>query len=208
MHLTIVLAVVALALASCTVSSPTPYSQISDVAESPSDHLLHVAGRAGEVTQQDRNFVYQATVECLYNLSLATIAAVQATSPAVRDFARRVTNECGEQNWQLDLIAEQHVGATPPSKLDQYHTEMRDQVRELAGEAFDRAYVKDQISASKRALRLFVVQSESGSEPILRSFAAAALATLRQRERTVREVSSQLSNRPSPLPLGAIGVHG
>jgi putative membrane protein len=194
MRLRAVLAVIVLALTSCTTSSHTPYSEISDVAESPSDHLLHVAGRAGEVTQQDRDFVYRATVECLYNLSLATIAKVRATSPSVRDFARRVTNECREQNWQLELIAEQHVGATPPSKLHQDHTEMRDQVRELAGETFDRAYVKDQISASKRALGLFVVQSESGSEPILRSFAAAALPTLRQRERSVQEVRSQLSN--------------
>ena len=199
MRLIAVLAVVALASTSCAVSSHTRYSRISDVAESPSDHLLHVAGRAGEVTQRDCDFLYLATVECLYDVSLATTAAGRATSTAVRDIARAVTNDCRERTRQLDLIAEQHVGAAPPSRLDKSHAEMRDRVRELSGEAFDSAYVKDLVRASQRELRLFLVQSELGSEPVLRSFAAAALPALLQRERTVEEARSRLSDYASAL---------
>lgn len=194
MRLTIVLAVVVLALSSCTVSSRRRYSEISDVAESPSEHLLHVAGRAGEVTQRDRNFVYRATVQCLYDLELAQMAEQRASSAAVRDFARGITNECREQDWQLDLIAEQHIGTTPPSRLDQVHAVMRDQVAESSSEAFERSYMQDQIAASKRALQIFIQQSESGSEPVLRSFAVAALPKLRRRQGAAQEVEFQLSN--------------
>ena len=199
MRLIVVLTVVVLSLASCTVSSHTRYSAISDLTESPSDHLLHVAGRAGEVTQRDRDFVYRATVECLYNLSLARMAAARAASPEVRDFARRIADECREENRQLDLIAEQHIGASPPTRLDQSHANTRDQLCRRSGEAFDKAYVKEEIGASERAFQLFLVQSESGSEPVLRSFAAAALPALLQRERTVEEARSRLSDYASAL---------
>jgi hypothetical protein len=45
-----------------------------------------------------------------------------------------------------------------------------------------------------RVLQLCLSQSESGSEPLLRSFAEAALPALQQRQRTAQEVEFGLSN--------------
>lgn len=194
MRWTNVLAIAALGLTSCIAASPARYSDISDVAESASEHLLHLTGRAGQVAQRDRNFVYRATVECLYDIALAQIAEERALSAAVKDFAREVTNECRAQDRRLAIVAEQHVGVTPPARLDRTHAEMRNQIAALTDQAFDRVYIADQIAASTRAVQLFLQQRNSGSEPVLQSFAAAALPELQQRQRAAQELGSQLSS--------------
>ena len=194
MRWTTAVIVAALGLSSCTAASHERYSDISDVAESPTQHFLHLAGRPGDVTQRDRNFVYRATVHCLYDLELAQLAQERATNPAVRDFARGVTNECRAQDRQLAVVAEEHVGVTPPVTLDRAHAAMRDQIAALSGEAFDRAYARDQIAATDRAAQLFLTQSGSGSEPVLQRLAAAALPGLQQRQRAAHELEGQLSN--------------
>ncbi len=193
MRWTKLLVVAALGLTSCTAAARRQYSDISDVAESPTEHLLHLAGRAGEVTQRDRNFVYLATVQCLYDVALAKIAEERASSTAVKDFARGVTNGCRAQDRQLAVVAGEHVGVTPPTKLDRSHAAMFDQVAALNGSAFDRAYMQDQIAASTQAVQLFREQSNSGSEPVLQSFAAAALPEFQERRRAAQELGDQLS---------------
>ena len=195
MRWTIALAIAAVGLTSCTAASHKRYSDISDVAESPGEYMMHVAGRAGEATQADRNFVYRATVQCLYDVDLARVAEERASSTAIKDFARSVTNQCRAQDRQLTLVAEQHVGVTPPATLDRTHAAMRDQVAALSGQAFDKAYVQDQIAASGRAVHLFLQQSRSGSEPVLQDFAEAALPQLQQRQRAAQALGDQFSTK-------------
>jgi predicted outer membrane protein len=163
------------------------------VAKSPSERFVDLAGRAGQVTQGDRDFVYRATVQCLYDTELAQMATDRTSNSAVIDFAQGVKNECRALDRQLSRIAIGYVGVRPPVRLDRSHAAMRDQLSAMAaGQAFDKAYVLDQIAASKGAVQLFGQQSYWGGEPVLQRFATASLPELLRRQSAAETLGSQL----------------
>jgi putative membrane protein len=180
-----------LVLAACATSN-RKYSDISDVAESPSEHYLHLAGRPGQVTQADRNFVFLVGVQDLYSVAAARLAQERAADASVRNFARQALNDCQSRSQQLALISENHVGVTPPTKLDRSYSAKLDQIATLTGESFDRAYMRDQLNESERSIELFQKQAMSGGEPILQSFATDTLPELEKRWGTAKDVAAQL----------------
>ena len=76
----------AIVTAACVPAHPG-YSDIGDYAETPLEYHLHAHGRAGEVTQDDRYFVFRAGVADLYDIALAELAMARATSADFKRFA-------------------------------------------------------------------------------------------------------------------------
>lgn len=187
----IAISIIFAALTSCTVTQQ-PYSTVAETEETPIDHSVHIQGQPGDVRQKDRDFVYWATIQCMYDVELANQAAARASSPAVRDFAQRILTECRIQDRRLGLLNEAHIGITLPSTLDQKHATQLDQIRALTGPAFDRAYVQDQLTESEETLKLFQDQSNSGSEPVLQRFATTAIPDLEQRQSDTKRLKVQV----------------
>ena len=194
MRWTVALPLIAFGAISCTMT-PEPYSDVSDVKETPVDHFVHLQGQPGDATQKDRDFVYWATVQCLYQIELAQRAKTQATSSAVREFAQRVAEECQTQNGQLALVNEGHIGiVTLPSRLDRSHAAMVAQLEAQTGPAFDRVYVEDQIASSAEAVQLFRDQGNAGSDPVLQRFAATSVPDLQQRQSDAERLRAQFAD--------------
>lgn len=192
MRCRIAVAVGALALTSCTAPFHDRYSDISDVAESPSERLVDLAGRAGTASQRDREFVYRATVQCIHDVALARMADERARTSAIREYAHEVTGECRAWHRRLAVVAEQYVGVAPPDRIDRAHAAKIDEVAALSGRDFERAYVENQVEDSDRAIQLFLQQSYRGGEPMLASFAVAALPQLERRHRAALELRARL----------------
>jgi putative membrane protein len=181
------LAAIAAALASC--AAERGYSDISDYAETPSEYHVHSAGRAGEIRQEDRYFVFRAGVGNLYDITMAEIAQQRSGNPAIQEFARRVLAEASERDRRLAEISEQHIGIGPPDLLDREHAARRDALAVLSGPAFDAAYLSDRIDRSDRSIAVYQEEASEGSEALLTGFAARALPGLEREKRIATELA-------------------
>ncbi len=188
----IIALLVALAAAGCTTMS-SRYSDISDYAETPSEFHIHAFGRAGEIRQEDRYFVFDAGVGDLYDIVMAEIVERKSGNPAIKDLARGVLGEAGARNHRLTLIAEQHIGIEPPTLLDRALAARRDRLAVLSGDAFDGAYLRDRVARSERAIAVYRDEASGGSEPLLTQFAAEMLPGLESEKRAAAGLAATVA---------------
>ncbi len=180
------LAGLALVLASC--AAPSPFSDITDYAETPLEYHVHVAGRAGEISQQDRYFVFLAGVGDLYAIALAELAQSRTQSPAIKAFAQEVLADNQASYRYLALVAPQHVGRPAPTALDRPHAAALEALA-AAGD-FDRAYLGQQGAADAEAMATLRQETVTGSEPVMVRFAAATLPVLERRAEALRALEA------------------
>jgi putative membrane protein len=185
-----------MALVSFTLSSciAPPYARVTDCAdyvETPSEYHIESAGRAGMVTQQEHSFVCYATVLSRAQRESARLAEGRGTNPTVKRFAATTIDDQEMLDRRLSDIAEQHDGIIAPYGLDAPHLTMLDQLNSLSGEAFDRAYLEDQVQEGEATIAVFRQEAAEGSEPILRRFALEMLPRAEQRLRAAQTIIDQ-----------------
>lgn len=174
------------------VPAHTGYSDLGDYTETPLEYHLHASGRAGEVTQDDRYFVFHAAVADLYQIALADLAMSRATSATIKEFALRRRADAAGDHQRLSLIADQHIGRPAPVLLDRAHAFARDQIATLSGTAFEDAYIRDALRRDEAALALYTQEARFGGEPILMRFAAEGVPRLvEERERVARMIAAR-----------------
>jgi putative membrane protein len=178
----VLIGLLAAVLAGCAANQGQ-YSSMSDYMETPSEFHIHAAGRAGEIRQEDRYFVFRAGVDTLYDMATAELAEERAANPAVKDFARRELSQASARQRQLTIIAQQHLAITPPSLLDRELAARREQLAGLSGAAFDQAYLRDRIAQSEAEVAVYRDEARGGSEAFLTEFAGNMLASLERQKR-------------------------
>jgi putative membrane protein len=178
----VLLAVLAAAVSACTAGE-SQYSDISDYTETPSEFHIHAFGRAGEVRQEDRYFIFRAGVGNLYDIATAEMAEEKSRNPAIQDFARRVLVDASERQRRLAMLAEQHVGIEAPARLDRTLAARRDRLAGLGGAAFDSAYLRDRVEISEQAIAVYREEARGGSEALLTGFAGEILSELEREKR-------------------------
>jgi putative membrane protein len=177
-------------MAGCVPAHPG-LSDVSDYTETPLEYHLHVYGRAGEVTQDDRYFVFRAGVADLYEIALADLARTRATSAALEEFALRRRADAVADHQRLSLIADQHIGIPAPAMLDREHAFARDQMATLSGTAFEDAYLRDALRRDEAALALYTQQARFGGEPVLMRLAAEGVPRLaEEKDRAMRMMAA------------------
>jgi putative membrane protein len=121
-------------------------------------------------SQQDRNFVEQATSAGLAEVEAGNLALKRAESPAVSLFGRWMVTDHTQMGDILSHIAE-HAGVSVPTHVNDKDRKALDDLRKHTGAEFDLHYVNDQIDAHRKAIELFKEEAQSGQNPGLRWFA-------------------------------------
>jgi putative membrane protein len=122
----------------------------------------------------------------------AMMAQQRGVSPAVTRFAAITAGDQEMLNRRLAATAEQHAGLIPPDGPDAPHLAMLDQLSQLSGEAFDRAYIEDQLQEAQATIAVLQEEMAEGSEPTLRSFARDVLPYVEERAREAQSIIEQL----------------
>lgn len=186
------LSVLFAACAAACAGAPSAYSDVADYTETPIEYHLHAYGRAGEVTQDDRYFVFRAGVADLYDIALADLAMAKATSPDVKQFAARRRADAVADHRRLSLIAEQHIGVPAPVLLDRDHALARDRIAALSGAAFDDAYMRDALRRDDAAIALYTQEARYGGAPTLMRFAADGVPRFEQEKEWAARMTAAL----------------
>ena len=140
--------------------------------------------------KDDEQFVAKASASGQAEVQMGTMAARQATSPAVKKFAQQMVEDHTKANKELATLAEKLKFRTT-EKLEPRYEEKSAELKKLSGEAFDRGYIAYQVKAHEEAVALFQKQAEKGASNELRAWAKKTLPTLQMHLKMARELSGR-----------------
>ena len=137
------------------------------------DQSSNSANRMGA----DHSFVTKAAAGGIAEVKLGTLATQKASSADVKAFGQQMVDDHGKANAELKQLASSK-GVTIPSDTDAHHQATYDRLSKLSGAEFDREYMKDMVSDHRKDVSEFRQESQSGSDPDVKAWAAKTLPTL------------------------------
>jgi len=127
----------------------------------------------------DKEFVMKASQGGMTEVQLGKLASDKGGLSQVKDFGSQMVKDHSQANDELKSLADKKGLAVSP-KLDSRNQAQVDRLSKLNGPAFDKAYVKNQVSAHESTVKLFQQEAKSGQDPDLKAFASRTLPTLQE----------------------------
>jgi putative membrane protein len=146
----------------------------------------------GALSRSDRDFVTRAAQDGMAEVTLGELAASQASSDEVKQFAQRMVDDHTIANNELKELAS-NKGITFPNETSAKHKALQDRLAKLSGADFDREYMSAMVKDHNNAVALFEKASRSGSDPTLKAWAERRLPTLREHQKMARELAAKVS---------------
>ena len=147
----------------------------------------HSATQQQEVSQKDLDFIKNAATGGMAEVELGKVAAQTAHSPDLKSFGARMVHDHSRANEQLATIAKER-GALVPQQLDTEHTQMRDRLAKLQGEAFDRSYIRMMVVDHDKDIKAFRQEAQLGHDRELKRFARETLAMVEQHDKLAHDI--------------------
>jgi putative membrane protein len=145
------------------------------------------SGEKSEKPLTDKEFVMRAAQGGMTEVELGKVASEKASSSQVKDFGARMVKDHSQANDELKDLAQKKGIAISP-KLDTRHQAQVERLSKLSGSAFDKAYVKNQVTAHEMTVKLFREEAQSGQDPDLKAFANKTLPTLEDHESSIKAI--------------------
>jgi putative membrane protein len=140
----------------------------------------------------DRNFARAAAAGGLAEVQLGGLANQKGQSPEARQFGQRMVDDHSKANAELkDLAAAANIPLrNAPDAENQAMIERLDKVQ---GNAFDRDYIRGQITAHQETVQLFEYEIGSGQDSQLKIFASKALPVLMNHLEMAQNINARLT---------------
>jgi putative membrane protein len=125
-------------------------------------------------------FVVRAAIANMAEIDLGKLALSRSADPGVQAYARKMIDEHGRAQKELEHAAAQAKIALPAT-VDEKHRKLQQELAALGGEDFDRQYAKVMAAGHDDAVALFDAAAHSKSlPPVLQTFASRTLPVVRQ----------------------------
>jgi putative membrane protein len=128
---------------------------------------------------QDQTFVAQAARAGMTEMHLGRLGMQKASDPQVRAFAQMMAADHARNSEALRATAAAKGVPMPAQPAAEQQSAMM-KLSEMTGPAFDKAYMDQMVAEHQKAVSLYQRQSESGTDPALKSYAQQSLPTLRE----------------------------
>jgi putative membrane protein len=150
---------------------------------------------------QDRLFIYLLGTGGMAEVEGARAANKQASSAAIKDFARRMVQDHTKANEQLAGLAK--AARVPlPNALDPDHQAQRAELDKLNGRDFDLAYMQQQLVEHQKTATILQWEIASGQDAELQRFAMDTLPAVLEHLGMVQAIISQITGA-APQGLAA-----
>jgi putative membrane protein len=151
---------------------------------------------ANTKSSADENFAKKAAEGGMAEVKLGQLAEEKGTSPAVKNFGRRMVQDHSKANNELkDVTSKENIPL--PNEMDKSDQATYDRLSKLSGDAFDREYARDMVKDHSKDVSEFQREAKNGKDESIKNFAAQTLPTLqnhldqaRQMEQAVNQSSS------------------
>jgi putative membrane protein len=125
----------------------------------------------------DQEFVDFAAQTDMTEAHLGQLAANQAESQGVKDYAQMLVTDHTNDYNQLTAVASK-ANLNVPKGLDAKHDKMIAPFEKLKGAAFDRQYIREMVAGHEAAIAAYDRESREGQNADLKNYAQQALPTL------------------------------
>jgi putative membrane protein len=125
----------------------------------------------------DNSFVTKAAQGGMAEVKLGELAKDHASSQQVKDFGQQMVTDHTKANDELKSVASKK-NITLPTDVDAKDQATYDRLSKLNGVEFDKAYMRDMVTDHRKDVSEFRRESESGTDPDVKAFAAKTLPTL------------------------------
>ena len=149
------------------------------------------AGTAGSAVS-DAQFVQLVSASDLAEINLGKVAAMQASSPDVKKFAEHMVRDHTKSSKELLKIANKQ-GLKVAPRMDEKSQALSTKLADLKEAAFDQAYMKHQVMAHQKAVRLFKAEASNGKDEELKAFAAKTLPVIEKHLKMAQEINGKLA---------------
>lgn len=127
----------------------------------------------------DQEFINMAAQTDMLEAHLGQMAANQASSDDVKNYAQMLVSDHTSDYTQLQAMAAKD-NLTVPAGLDDEHNKMIDPFNKLNGKAFDQKYIHEMIEGHTKAIAAYTKESSDATNGDVKSYAAATLPTLQK----------------------------
>ena len=127
----------------------------------------------------DSSFILMAGSLGLLHAKLGKLAEEKGSSPAVRDFGKRMAADYSKANEELAAAAKQ--SAYPKPVMLRQHQQAYERFVRTGRSSFDKKYMAQMVTDHGDAVRLFQQEAEGGRVASLKQLASAMLPTVQQR---------------------------
>ena len=137
----------------------------------------------------DADFFKRAAQAGIAEVEAGKLAQDKGSSQAVKDFGAMMVRDHTAANDKLKSIASSE-NVDLPSSSGVKNMASKAKLEVLTGDAFDKAYIKNQVAAHRQAVALFRKEAASGQDPQAKAFAAATLPTLKAHLKKIDEIAA------------------
>jgi putative membrane protein len=138
----------------------------------------------------DQEFVTAASAGGLAEVNLSRLAMERAQRPEVKNFAQEMIKDHTKANEELLKLADSKK-LTPARQMDATHQALANDLAQMKGEAFDRAYLKAMEKDHADAIIVFEAAHLTVPDKDLKAFAGKTLATIKVHDLEVKGLCKQ-----------------
>jgi len=150
-------------------------SQSANSAATPSA----MAAGSGRVSAADKKFMQDAAQGGMAEVQEGQMAARKASDPQVKQFAEKMVADHSSANDKLKQIAASKNVALP-ADIPASAKRENGKLSQMSGPAFDREYIKQQVSEHKKVAAEFKAATKRTRDPDVKQFAQETLPTIEQ----------------------------
>jgi putative membrane protein len=137
----------------------------------------------------DSSFYKNIAEAGLAEVSDATLATQSATDPKLKDFAAMMIKDHSAANDKLSALAGTKDITLPTSpSVSEMATHAK--LKLESGDTFDKAYIKDQVSAHRAAIRLLRKEIATGQDADAKAFAKSVLPTVQGHLKAINAIAA------------------
>jgi putative membrane protein len=148
-------------------------------------------GTSSRLTANDQRFIKEAAEGGMAEVEFGKLAVQKAYSDDVKQFGQRMIDDHSKANNNLKQVASA-LGVNLPQHLSAKDEATKERLAKLAGDQFDKAYVRDMVKNHKADVAAFRTESSTGRDASLKSFAMQLLPTLRDHLKNAENIESKV----------------
>ena len=155
----------------------------------------------------DQKFVMEAAKGGMAEVELSKLAQDKASSDQVKNFGKRMVDDHGKANDELQTLAK-NKNITLPTDLDPKDKALKDRLSKLSGAAFDRAYMNAMLRDHRKDVNEFKMESTSGRDADVKAFASKTLPTLEDHLKLAQQTEKAVGTTGTAKSSKKVGTGG
>ena len=156
-------------------------------AHDSGDRMTHSMQSDGS---PDAMFMRKAAAANMAEIQAGRIALEKSGNAQVRQLAQRIIDDHTKAGDQLMSIAQRKQVTLPTAPMPMQKQEA-EHLNTLSGASFDQAYAQAMVKDHRKAIKLFGMESASGSDPDLKQFASTTLPALKQHLQMAEQIAGR-----------------